>query len=131
MEGAEPSMLFAVTMHVELPPDLDPQARVDTIAREKAYSQDLQRAGKWPHIWRIVGQYSNLSIFDVETGGELHDILWNLPLFRFMKIQVTPLAEHPSDISAGPSASVIQLHRRTLALVVHGRIATTAHCAWP
>ncbi len=93
-------MFFAVTMDVDLPMDLDPDVRADTLAREKAYSQDLQRAGKWPHIWRIVGQYSNLSIFDVASTDELHDILWNLPLFPYMTIQVIPLAQHPSDIAA-------------------------------
>jgi muconolactone D-isomerase len=93
-------MFFAVTMNVDLPLDLDPDVRADALAREKAYSQDLQRAGKWPHIWRIVGQYSNLSIFDVASTDELHDILWNLPLFPYMTIQVTPLAQHPSDIAA-------------------------------
>jgi muconolactone D-isomerase len=92
-------VLFAVTMDVHLPPDLDPGVRADTLAREKAYSQDLQRQGKWPHIWRLVGQFSNLSIFDVDSHEELHGILWNLPLFPYMEIQVTPLAQHPSDIA--------------------------------
>ena len=86
-------------MDVDLPLDLDPDVRADTLAREKAYSQDLQRAGKWPHIWRIVGQYANLSIFDVASNDELHEILWNLPLFRYMTIQVTPLSQHPSDVA--------------------------------
>ncbi len=93
-------MLFAVTMHVALPPDLDPEVRADTLAREKAYSQRLQREGVWVHIWRRVGQYSNLSIFDVEDNAQLHDILWQLPLFPYMTIEVVPLAPHPSDISA-------------------------------
>jgi muconolactone D-isomerase len=93
-------MLFAVTMDVDIPLDLDPSVRDDTVALEKAYSQELQRAGKWPHIWRIVGQYSNLSILDVESTDELHDILWNLPLFKYMTIDVKPLAAHPSDINA-------------------------------
>lgn len=92
-------MLFAVKMDVAIPLDLDPATRDETIAREKAYSQDLQRAGKWPHIWRIVGQYSNLSIFDVDSTDELHSILWNLPLFGYMTIHVTPLAAHPSGIN--------------------------------
>lgn len=92
-------MLFAVTMHVELPLDMDPGERDQTLAREKAYSQELQRAGKWPHIWRIAGHYSNLSIFDVRDNDELHDLLWNLPLFRYMTIEVCPLAAHPSDIA--------------------------------
>jgi muconolactone D-isomerase len=92
-------MLFAVKMDVDLPVGMDPGERSDLLAREKAYSHELQRAGKWPRIWRIVGQYSNLSIFDVTDNNELHELLWNLPLFKFMSVEVTPLAVHPSDIS--------------------------------
>jgi muconolactone D-isomerase len=92
-------MLFAVKMDVDLPVGMDPGERSDTLAREKAYSHKLQRAGKWPHIWRIAGQYSNLSILDVADNDELHDLLWNLPLFPYMSIEVTPLALHPSDIA--------------------------------
>jgi muconolactone D-isomerase len=85
-------------MHVDIPLDLDPGVRADTIAREKAYSQDLQRQGKWRHIWRVVGKYSNVSIFDVGSTDELHNILWNLPLFAYMTVEVTPLCPHPSAI---------------------------------
>ncbi|OZF47912.1 muconolactone Delta-isomerase [Rhodococcus sp. 14-1411-2a] len=94
-------MLFAVKMDVALPQDLDGDVRTDTLAREKAYSQQLQRDGEWVNIWRLVGQYSNLSIFDVRDNERLHEILWNLPLFPYMSIEVTPLAGHPSDIAAG------------------------------
>ena len=94
-------MLFHVRMDVNIPNDLDPDVRADTVAREKAYSQELQRSGKWPHIWRIVGEYSNFSIFDVADNNELHDILSGLPLFPYITIRVTPLATHPSDIAAG------------------------------
>jgi hypothetical protein len=34
----------------------------DTLAHRvegKGLTQQLQRAGKWPHIWRIVGEYAN------------------------------------------------------------------------
>lgn len=91
-------MLYLVKMDVRIPLDLDPEVRDETIAREKAYSQQLQRDGEWPEIWRIPGQYSNYSIFDVESNDRLHEILWNLPLFKYMDIEVTPLAKHPSDI---------------------------------
>ena len=91
-------MLFAVTMDVHVPPDMDPAERADLLAREKAYSQDLQRKGKWPHIWRCSGQYANLSILDVADNDELHDLLWNLPLFPHMDIDITPLSSHPSAI---------------------------------
>lgn len=93
-------MLFAVSMVVDIPVDMDADVRADLLAREKDYSQRLQRAGKWPHIWRIVGQYANLSIFDVDNNDELHEVLWGLPLFPYVRVEVTPLAEHPSDIRA-------------------------------
>ena len=92
-------MLFHVRMDVRIPRDLDPGTRAEVVARERAYSQELQRAGKWPHLWRIVGEYANVSIFDVDSNDELHDLLSNLPLFPYMAIIVTPLAEHPSAIS--------------------------------
>ena len=91
-------MLCHVTMDVKIPRDLPAEERAEIIAREKAYSQDLQRQGKWRHIWRIAGQYANVSIFDVQDNAELHDILSGLPLFPFMDITVTPLLRHPSAI---------------------------------
>jgi muconolactone D-isomerase len=91
-------VLFHVHMSVDIPPDLDPEVRADVVAREKAYSQELQRAGRWPHLWRIVGEYANISIFDVESNDELHEVLSGLPLFPYMTITVTPLATHPSAI---------------------------------
>jgi muconolactone D-isomerase len=93
-------MLFHVRMDVRLPHDLDADARADIVAREKAYAQDLQRAGKWPHLWRVVGEYANISIFDVDSSDELHELLSGLPLFRFMDIKVMPLATQPSDVKA-------------------------------
>jgi len=93
-------MLFHVRMDVRLPHDLDADARADIVAREKAYAQDLQRAGKWPHLWRVVGEYANISIFDVDSNDELHELLSGLLLFPFMDVEVMPLATHPSDIKA-------------------------------
>jgi muconolactone D-isomerase len=89
-------MLFAVRMDVDLP--LDTPAREDLLAREKAYSQELQQAGRWVHIWRVVGAHSNLSVFDVADNEELHQLLWKLPLFPYMAVTITPLTEHPSAI---------------------------------
>ncbi|WP_436701636.1 muconolactone Delta-isomerase [Nocardioides sp. BYT-33-1] len=91
-------MLFAVRMDVDIPRDLDPAEREDVVARERAYSQELQRSGEWAHLWRIVGRYSNISIFDVESNARLHEILSGLPLFPYLRIEVTALTEHPSAI---------------------------------
>lgn len=91
-------MLFHVRMDVKIPHGLPADEIAGILAREKAYSQELQASGKWRHIWRIAGQYANYSIFDVRDNAELHDILSQLPLFKFMEIDVTPLLRHPSAI---------------------------------
>ena len=93
-------MLFHVRMVVRIPLDMDPEVRADLVAREKAYAQEVQESGRWPHLWRVVGEYANVSIFDVESNDALHDLLSGLPLFPYMDITVTPLAKHPSDINA-------------------------------
>jgi muconolactone D-isomerase len=91
-------MLFKVEMQVNIPSSL-PHAQADEIkAKEKAYSQRLQREGKWLHIWRVVGQYANVSIFDVADNQELHELLTALPLYPYMEITVQPLCLHPSSI---------------------------------
>ncbi|CAG9212445.1 MULTISPECIES: muconolactone Delta-isomerase [Paraburkholderia] len=92
-------MLFLVHMQVQIPADTD-KAFADALkAEEKAFSQKLQQEGKWRHLWRVVGEYANYSVFDVESNDELHTMLSALPLFPFMKISVTPLAQHPSAIA--------------------------------
>jgi muconolactone D-isomerase len=85
-------------MDVNIPADLPAHEAAEIKATEKAYSQELQRSGKWPEIWRVVGEYANYSIFYVDSNAELHEILQNLPLFRYMDISVVPLAKHPSDV---------------------------------
>ena len=91
-------MLFHVRMDVHLPPDLPAETRADLISREKARAIELQEQGVWPELWRIVGEFANFSIFDVESNDELHNLLSSLPLFPYMKIHVTPLAKHPSKL---------------------------------
>ncbi|ALV41835.1 muconolactone delta-isomerase [Pseudarthrobacter sulfonivorans] len=92
-------MLFLVRMDVNLPAVMPSEEAAAIKAVEKDYSQDLQQQGKWRHIWRVVGEYSNYSVFDAESNDELHTMLSGLPLFPYMDISVTPLAKHPSDIN--------------------------------
>lgn len=91
-------MLFMVQMQVNLPLDMPADKAAALKADEKKLAQQLQRDGKWQHLWRIAGQYANVSIFDVQDNDELHDLLMSLPLFPYMAIQVTALARHPSAI---------------------------------
>ena len=51
-------MLYHVQMDVHPPPDVDPARFEKLKAEEKAMSQELQRSGKWRHLWRIAGRYA-------------------------------------------------------------------------
>ncbi len=91
-------MLFHVHMTVQLPPAMPAEQAAALKADEKALASRLQEEGKWRHLWRIAGQYANVSIFDVAGNEELHALLMSLPLFPYMRIEVTPLCRHPSSI---------------------------------
>ncbi|GLB69291.1 muconolactone Delta-isomerase [Arthrobacter mangrovi] len=91
-------MLFLVRMDVNLPVDMPAEEAASIKATEKAYSQELQKDGRWADIWRVVGEYANYSVFDVASNDELHELLSGLPLFPYMDIDVIPLAKHPSSI---------------------------------
>lgn len=93
-------MLYLVHMQVNIPADMDPERAAALKAEEKAFSQQLQREGTWRHLWRVAGEYANYSVFDVESNDQLHTLLSALPLFPFMTIRVTPLAQHPSALAA-------------------------------
>ena len=91
-------MLFHVEMTVSLPVSLDETSKRSLLDREKARALELQRAGTWRHLWRIAGRYANISIFDVETPEQLHEVLSGLPLFPYMDIKVQALCRHPSSV---------------------------------
>jgi muconolactone D-isomerase len=91
-------MLFHVRMNVQLPATM-PAVQADELRKnERELAQSLQRSGKWRHLWRIAGQYANVSMFDVESVEELHALLMSLPLFPYMQIEVMPMCRHPSSI---------------------------------
>jgi muconolactone D-isomerase len=91
-------MLYLVRMDVNIPLDMPKESADAVKAKERDYSQQLQRDGRWVHLWRVAGEYSNYSVFDAADHDELHNLLSGLPLFPYMDIKVTPLAKHPSAI---------------------------------
>jgi muconolactone D-isomerase len=91
-------MLFQVQIIVRVPHNAD-MAKIGALsATEIERAKALQRAGKWLHIWRVAGKWANISIFDVDSIDELHEILSSLPLFPYMEIAVTALCRHPASI---------------------------------
>ena len=97
-------MLFHVTIAVRIPHNVDPEKVTQLSAQEHERAKELQLQGKWLHLWRIAGKYANVSVFDVESPGELHQILNSLPLYPFMEVEVTALCHHPGSIEPTTAA---------------------------
>lgn len=91
-------MRFLVHMDVNVPHDAD-TAEIEKLKdAERDRAQELQRDGRWEHLWRVVGRYANVSVFHVNSHEELHELLSGLPMWPFLDITVTPLTRHPSAL---------------------------------
>ena len=93
-------MLFHVSMTIRIPHEVASEKVKQLQAQEHERALELERQGKWLHAWRVVGKWANVSVFEVESPAELHDILNSLPLFPFMEIEVTALCAMPGSRSA-------------------------------
>jgi len=91
-------MLFHVSITVRIPHNADPEKIKQLGAQEHERAKELQLQEKWVHLWRVAGKYANVSVFDVESADELHEILSSLPLYPFMEIDVTALCHHPGSL---------------------------------
>ena len=88
-------MLFMLRIDVSIPPEM-PQAEKDKLReRENARAMELINQGAMVRIWRIVGRVANFSVWRADTLEALHDVLGTLPMFPYMKIDVTPMINHP------------------------------------
>jgi muconolactone D-isomerase len=88
-------MLFLLRIDVSIPADM-PQAEKDKLReRENARAAELIAEGTMQGIWRIVGRIANNSLWKADTLEILHDKVSSMPMFPYMKIDVTPLINHP------------------------------------
>ena len=95
-------MLFHVNMTVRVPHETNPDKVKELNAQEHERARELQLQGKWLHLWRVAGKFANVSVFNVESPAELHEILNSLPLYPFMEIEVDALCHHPGAIEPDP-----------------------------
>jgi muconolactone D-isomerase len=47
----------------------------------------------------VVGQWSGISIFKVDSPLELHELLEALPLHPYMDVEVAALCRHPGALA--------------------------------
>jgi len=91
-------MLYCVMMEVNIPADIDAAELAKLREAEKNRAIEMQKSGKFVHLWRVAGRPANISIFDCESNDELHELLTSLPMFSYFSVNIVPLAKHPSSI---------------------------------
>lgn len=90
-------MEFHVAIEVSLPPDMDPQRRVDLVTAELARGLELRAAGTIQRIWRVPGALRNVGIWEAPDATALHQAISSLPMFPYLRAEVTALARHPIE----------------------------------
>ena len=93
-------MLFHVGITVRIPHDADADEIKKLSAREHERAKELQLQHKWLHLWRVAGKYANVSVFEVESPVEFHEILSSLPLYPFMEVEIAALCHHPGSLES-------------------------------
>ena len=91
------SMEFLVHITIALPPGMPSDERQALYDAESARAASLATAGRLVRLWRIPGRTANWGLWHANDATELHDVLTSLPMWPYMDIEVTPLAEHPND----------------------------------
>ena len=99
-------MHFMLRIEVSLPPDMPETEKGALRSREHVRGTELVEQGMLLRIWRIVGRVANFSVWQAPSLEALHEALMSLPMFPYMKIDVTPLIDHPmtavTDAIHGP-----------------------------
>lgn len=90
---------YLVHISIALPESFSEPQVAALQSQEAQRAADLFDAGSLVRLWRVPGQRANWGIWRADDATELHGLLTSLPMWPWMKIEVHPLAQHPSDRS--------------------------------
>jgi len=91
-------MEFLVHITIERLQNSAGDQRDDELARaERERAEELARVGRVVRLWRVPGQRASWGLWDAPDATALHEALSSLPLWPWMRVDVHPLARHPSD----------------------------------
>jgi muconolactone D-isomerase len=90
-------MEFLVRIEIAVPEELGDGRAQELSRRESERAGELAAAGVLLRLWRVPGRRANVGVWSAPDATELHAALTSLPLFPYMRIEVEPLARHPSD----------------------------------
>lgn len=87
-------MEFLVQIEVSIPPQLEPAERARLIEAETRRGRELKAAGAISRIWRIPGRTANVGLWTAPDPTALHDAIASLPMYPYLRADVTALAQH-------------------------------------
>ncbi len=90
-------MEFLVRIDNGWPADGDADEFERLTAAERERARELGEAGIIRRLWRIPGQRANWGLWVTRDATELHAAISSLPFFRWLSVDVLPLALHPND----------------------------------
>jgi muconolactone delta-isomerase len=83
-------------------PDGTPAAAVaDAEAREAVRAKELGGQGHLLRLWELPGEGRALGLWRATDGADLHTMVDSLPLSPYLRVDITPLTEHPTDPAIG------------------------------
>lgn len=90
-------MEFLVHIEVRYPVDGDQDQLKQMVAEERVRATELIAEGRIRRLWRIPGRRANWGIWEAPDATTLHAAIGSLPSYRWIDVEVHPLAQHPSD----------------------------------
>lgn len=90
-------MEFLVHIEVHRPPTATDTDADALSAAEKVRAVELIEQGMLRRVWRIPGQWAHWGLWEAADPTELHAVISTLPLWKWMRVQVHPLARHALD----------------------------------
>lgn len=90
-------MDFLVIVQNEYPSDGDHLQRATLEQAESDRAAQLASEGVLVRLWRRPGRRASVGLWRARDATMLHASLSSLPFYRWLDIEVWPLATHPND----------------------------------
>jgi muconolactone D-isomerase len=90
-------MEFLVRIQVDWPADIDPAEQQRVMTEEGIRARELGSAGTIKRLWRIPGRWANYGLWEAPDATTLHSAISSLPAYKYLDVEVVPLAQHPND----------------------------------
>jgi muconolactone delta-isomerase len=100
LEAEDGGVEFLTSFTITIPEGTPEPTVRDTKAREAQRAHELVQQGHLRRLWTPPaepGEWRTLGLWRAGDAAEMEAILESLPLYGWMTVQTTPLAEHPSD----------------------------------